>query len=154
MTNSTHARRFTRSIWDLALTLNAVVIFGGTLAFVAALASQGADFLNLPAWMWSFAAGMSVGAACLHLVACKMGDTSAVKVTAKYCGLLLALLPLALAATGISSDLNDGYGPWIQIQVALGHLAAWLSLVIAPSVAFIANGVIVHTLQRRVSSNN
>ena len=125
---------------------------GVSLAVWAGISARGAELLGMPTWVWYFALIACAGSALFYGLAHKMGDTSGVRIASIGCGIgLLAVGPLFFL-TGFVDGLKPLSGgesdPFGRARLVLGPLIAWLSLVVVPGIAFVANGCVVLALHR------
>ena len=144
-----------RGVGDFLWAIYGTWTIGAGLAFMIMLTNRGAEVLNMPTWTWFFALIASVGAAAIYWVAKVMGETKDVRFVSMGCGLLMFALsgvcfmtgffdagPEAAAAVSGPIDFGDA-------ARKLGRFFAWVALVGAPAIAFVANGCIVLALRKQ-----
>ena len=144
-----------RGVGDFLWAIYGMWTIGAGLAFMSVLTTRGAEVLNMPTWAWFFALIASVGAAAIYGVAKVMGDTKDVRFVSMACGLIVFALSGVCFMTGFFDAGREpvaaasGLIDFGDAARKLGRFIAWVALVGAPAIAFIANGCIVLALRKQ-----
>lgn len=114
-------------------------------AFFVSMVTDGIKLLAMPIWAWIFFGLTVAGTGVLYVLNVRNGQDDKVKIVTLQAGLLSIFLLILFYVFGLTDNAPSTYDDLVNVDKILNEIAhslAWISMIVAPSVALIVNGFV------------